>query len=91
LDIIEVPLKHHNPNCFQCENYSIHNGYYWSKEGEFNSDQLAIMCDNPVDLWGTENSSYYGLKDRVEECCMNELENSLYLIYLYQLLYHKAY
>jgi uncharacterized protein YifE (UPF0438 family) len=80
LDIIEVPLKQHHPNCFQWENYLIDYDYYWSKEGVYDSDQLSIICDDPDDLWGAKNSSYYGLKDRVQECYMNDLENSLYLI-----------
>lgn len=80
LDIIEIPLKKHDPDRFQCENYLIDEDNYWSKEGEFDSEDLINICDDPSILWGPDNSSYYGLRDRVEECNINDLNDSLYLI-----------
>jgi hypothetical protein len=80
LDIIEVPLQQHHPNYFQCENYLIDDNHNWSKEGVYNSEYLIRLIDNPDSLWEPDSSSTYGVKDRVDECNLNELEDSLYLI-----------
>jgi hypothetical protein len=80
LDIIDVSYKQHHPNCFQCENYLIDVEYYWSKEGVYDSEKLIRLLDNPTFLWEPHDSSYYGIKDRVEECHISELNDSLYLI-----------
>ena len=80
LDIIEVSSKKSHPNCFQCENYTIDDGYYWTKEGDYDSAHLVNIIDTPDSLWEPDCSSTYGVKDRVEGCNMDELEDSLYLI-----------
>lgn len=80
LDIIEVPIKKHQPKFFQCENYLINEDYYWSKEGDFKSKKLVEICDTPITLWALHSSSWYGVRDRVEECSMDNLVDSLYLI-----------
>lgn len=80
LDIIEVPYKKYEPECFQCENYLINEGYYWSKVGDFKSKNLSGICDNPKTLWAPHSSSWYGVRDRVEECFMEDLVDSICLI-----------
>jgi len=80
LDIIEVPFKKPNPTCHQCENYLIDDGYCWEKVGNFNREDLNLLLDSPDVLWGSNNSSYYGINDRVDECFLENLDNSLYFI-----------
>jgi len=80
LDIIEIPLKKYHPQSFQFENYLIDDGYYWEKKGVFNFQELNSLCDNPTSLWSPHGSSYYGIKDRVDEYFSNELDDSLYFI-----------
>ena len=80
LDIIEVPINNHTPNCFQCENYLINDEYYWCKTGEYEYHDLRRIRDNPPVLWPPHDSSYYGLRDRVMECFSSNLNDSLYLI-----------
>lgn len=78
--IIEIPIKKNKPNLFQCENYLINDDHYWSEEGLFDSKDLINICDNPSKLWGPDNSSYYGSGDRVDECFISNIKDSLYLI-----------
>lgn len=80
LDIMKIPIVKHKPTCHQCENYLIDNEYYWSKEGSFHKNNLTQLCDNPKVLWEPHDSSYYGVKDRVQELFKDNIKNSLYLI-----------
>jgi len=80
LDIVKVTFIKHKPTDYQCENYLIDDGYYWSKEGVFNKDNLMQLCDHPRTLWEPHNSSYYGVNDRVLESRKHSLKDSLYLI-----------
>lgn len=80
LDIITIPLQQYNPTCFQCENYLIDDDSVWSKEGVYDSEQLIRLIDNPASLWEPDSSSSHGVRDRVDECNINNLGGSLYLI-----------
>ena len=79
LDIITIPIKEYKPTLFQRENYLIDDGYYWGKKGTF-YDRLDILLDTPIDLWGTQSSSYYGRYDRIPEEICARYEHSLYLV-----------
>lgn len=82
LDIVEIPFKKHKPNCFQCENYLIDDANKWSMSGTYDIKQLHKICDYPTNLWdiGDSRSSYYGLRDRVQDNKTSEIKDSLYLI-----------
>ena len=80
LDIIEVPIMGHSLNLFQIENHLIDEQYYWEKVGTADIKLIRGMLDTPERLWAPHSSSFYGGRDRVQECDSGELKDSLYLI-----------
>jgi hypothetical protein len=80
LDLIWIPLRHHQPHGCQRENYLIDEGY-WQKDGEFPWSKLRELEDT-IDgqLWVNGYHSYNGFNDRIPEENANALPNSLVLI-----------
>lgn len=78
-DIIGVRLKEKANHPAQKENYTIDDGYYWSKEGRY-ADPLDLLLDWPPSLWQTGHSSYNGTNDRVPTNSIITPGPSLYFI-----------
>jgi hypothetical protein len=80
LDIIEIPLIGATPQLYQSENYVIDAEYYWVKKGEVSWAHIKQLVDQPAPLWTNNDSTYYGLNDRVKVDIASKLKNSLMLI-----------
>jgi hypothetical protein len=78
-DIIGVRLKGKSDHPAQKENYTIDDGYYWSKEGSY-TDPLDLLLDAPHSLWQAGNSSYNGTNDRIPTTSITVAGSSLYFI-----------
>ena len=78
LDIILVPCESHQPLLHQRENHVIDPGYYWAPQGTLAWKDISGWLDHPDTLWGTGESSYAGLNNRV--AIGREDGSSLYLI-----------
>jgi len=78
-DIINISLKAKANHPAQVENYTIDDGYYWSKQGRF-SGNLNELLDTPTSLWANGYSSYNGANDRVPVTSVLTPCQSLYFI-----------
>jgi hypothetical protein len=78
LDIVLVPCESHQPLPHQRENHVIDPGYYWVPQGTLAWNDISGWLDQPATLWGTGQSSYAGLNNRVT--MGHEDGSSLYLI-----------
>lgn len=78
-DIIELRLKGKSDHPAQIENYTIDDGYYWSKEGQY-TGSLDLLLDAPHSLWQSGHSSYNGTNDRIPTAAINVAGPSLYFI-----------
>ena len=78
LDIVLVPCESHQPLSHQRENHIIDPGYYWVPKGALAWKDISVWLDQPATLWGTGQSSYTGLNNRV--AIEHEDGSSLYLI-----------
>jgi hypothetical protein len=80
LDIIAIPMIGPTPQLYQSENYTIDARYYWVKKGELSWPDVKPLIDEPAPLWANNDSTYYGVNDRVKVDLASKLENSLMLI-----------
>ena len=80
LDIIRIPIIGATPQLYQSENYVIDAEYYWVKKDELSWGDVKQLVDKPVPLWTSNDSTYYGLNDRVKVDIAAKLHNSLMLI-----------
>lgn len=78
LDIVLVPCESHQPLAYQRENHVIDPTDYWTPRGTLAWKNIASWFDKPNTLWGTGQSSYTGLHNRV--AIGQEDGSSLYLI-----------
>ncbi len=78
LDIVLVPCESHQPLPHQRENHVIDPVYYWALKGTLAWKDISGWLDHPDTLWGTGESSYAGLNNRV--AIGREDGSSLYLI-----------
>lgn len=78
LDIISIPCSQPKPSSHQRENHEIDPNYYWSLEGTLAWKDISSWLDEPSTLWGTGESSYSGLHNRVVDG--QQEGSSLYLI-----------
>lgn len=80
-NIITVQLDKHAPNLHQQENHEI-TDTKWVKCGSITKlDQLNAFLDHPDSIWlAGSSSTFRGENDRVASVA--EIENSLYLIYV---------
>jgi hypothetical protein len=80
LDIVDVPIIAAAPLLHQTENHIIDAEYYWTKRGELAWTELRQLLDEPGTLWSNNDSTYYGLNDRVILEKAGKMTNSLVLI-----------
>lgn len=78
LDIVLVPCEKHQPLSHQRENHVIDPEDYWTLRGTLAWKDIGSWLDKPRTLWGTGQSSYAGLNNRV--AIGQEDGSSLYLI-----------
>lgn len=78
-DIIRVIFKGRAHHPAQQENYTIDDGYYWSKEGRYTGPHDRLL-DYPQTLWQTGYSSYNGRNDRIPTALITAPGQSLYYI-----------
>ncbi len=82
LDIIDVPLKHHEPKAFQSENWRLDPARRWTRVDRLRWTDVSKLADDPSSLWINSSSTSNGLFDRVALAEAEELDNSLYLLRL---------
>jgi len=80
LDIITIPMIGATPQLHQSENYVIDADFYWVKKGELSWPDVKQLVDKPAPLWTNNDSTYYGLNDRVKVEAASRLKSSLMLI-----------
>lgn len=80
LDIITIPIIGPRPESCQTENFVIDPRHRWEKRGEMSWSDVPRFLDRPAPLWANNDSSYYGLNDRVSEDVASRLTSSLMLI-----------
>jgi hypothetical protein len=80
LDIVKIPIIGATPQLHQSENHVIDAEYYWVKKGELSWIDVKQLVDNPATIWTNNDSTYYGLNDRVKVDIAAKLKNSLVLI-----------
>jgi hypothetical protein len=80
LDIITIPVIGATPQLYQSENYVIDAEYYWVKKGELSWTDVKQLVDKPAPIWTNNDSTYYGLNDRVKVDFAAKLNSSLMLI-----------
>lgn len=80
LDVIKIPVIGATPTLHQSENCVIDADYYWVKKGQISWPDLKQLVDQPKPLWINNDSTYYGLNDRVKVELAAKLKNSLMLI-----------
>lgn len=81
LDIVNIPVKAHQPHGCQQENYIINDSDYWEKRGTVVWKDLASAVDVVSDkLWVNESSSNNGENDRIPKRNADTLKSSLLLI-----------
>jgi hypothetical protein len=86
LDLLEVKLLSHQPKLHQQENFLMDVSVPLRKIGTINIEDLARLADTPIDLWGVGHSSRNGLNDFVPKGEIENHTNSLFLIYLRNLM-----
>lgn len=82
LDVIDVPLIEPRPRTFQSENWLLDDGYYWTKVGRLEPDDLADHVDNAGPLWLNVGSTRAGTNDEIPVDQANELTSSLTLVHV---------
>jgi hypothetical protein len=80
LDIIRIPVIGATPQLYQSENHVIDAEYYWVKTDELSWIDVRQLVDKPAPIWTNNDSTYYGLNDRVKVDIAAKLNNSLMLI-----------
>lgn len=80
LDIITIPIIGATPQLYQSKNYVIAAEYYWVKNGEVTWPDVKQLVDKPAPLWTNNDSTYYGLNDRVKVEIASKPKSSLMLI-----------
>ncbi|EKS7774920.1 hypothetical protein ACCH09_003454 [Edwardsiella ictaluri] len=82
LDVFEVEVLGHSPSAHQTENYLINERKMFNAVSSLGIDDIddLELVDTPEDLWGTGESSRYGLNDKIDLDKQEEPSNSLLLI-----------
>lgn len=82
LDIIDVPIKEHQPDRCQSENWLIESDYYWNKTGEFPIHTIYSLTDRVEPLWIDGFSTNPGQNDKIPIESLSEVHSSLRLIHV---------
>ena len=80
LDIIDIPVKKPQPKGCQSENWLLDPEYYWKKIREFPIHDLPSLTDPEETLWIDGFSTYRGDNDKIPLDKESELDHSLRLI-----------
>lgn len=80
LDVVDIPMIGAVPRVHQTENQMIDSEYYWTKEGVLTWADVDALADEPPSLWGTGDSTYHGLHDRITQGVAAEFQNSPWLV-----------
>src|SRR5687768_5938409 len=65
LDIINTPLKRHQPATYQSENWLLDPDHYWARAGSVSWNDLFELIDTPRLLWINGFSTSNGSNDRI--------------------------
>ncbi|MGP9417803.1 hypothetical protein HX889_09225 [Pseudomonas reactans] len=89
LDIIKIKVSEYKPQKFQSENYKIDTAATWIKIDTYSSshDQLNLLCDEPTTLWHNNHSTASGHYDQISPDEAATIHNSLYFIYVEQIIF----
>lgn len=82
LDVIDIPLLHHQPRTCQKENWLLDPAYYWTKVRNIGWEELQLYVENPTTLWINTRSTYHGANDEILQTEADTLPNSLFLLRL---------
>jgi hypothetical protein len=86
LDIVTVPFRSVSPLGHQIENHTLHDEYYWTKEGTATWHQVnAIVDPNDRVFWSHSQSTYHGHNDKVAEDDLAQIGSSLRLTRVHDL------
>lgn len=80
LDVIRIPFKEPCPSGCQVENQLIDERETWEREGAFEGTKLADIALKKGPLWIDDDSSRYGLNDRIPLDTANTQTSSLLLV-----------
>ena len=83
LEILTVPLVNHQPLPHQKENELLDTDFWWERIGAIPWSEVHHWLDNPISLWGTGQSSYAFLNNRIPDGYQDGI--SLYLIHVERL------
>ena len=86
LDIVSTKFLHPLPSKFQSENWIFDSGYYWSKVGRMEWENLLTLEQHPNTLWINGYSTRDGNNNRVPLEQAETLTDSLKLIRVKDLL-----
>ncbi len=82
LDIIDVPLIERRAGRPQTENWLLDPAWYWRKVGRLDGAEINRLVDTPpLQLWLNGYSTYNGLNDCIPEEKIDEISESLRLIF----------
>ena len=67
LDILAIPCLSHQPLPHQRENHLIDPAFYWERQGALAWSEIGSWLDSPPSLWGSGQSSYAFVSNRVPD------------------------
>lgn len=88
-DIIDIPLKCHEPLFHQTENHQIDEDYYWMQRGRADWKKIQSLVDSyDQNFWIRGENTLYGYNDKIPELHTLSIQSSLKLIFPSQLELH---
>lgn len=91
LDVFDCTGIGQRPSGHQTENFLVHGGYRWKKQGSASWNDVLDLVDPAADLWVDNYSSYYNCNNRVPARLLDTCEDSLRLIALEEMVLHVGY
>lgn len=82
LDVVDVPLLRPFPGPHQAENWTLDPDVRWQRIALLPWEELARYADKPPKLWVNGPPSTDGLNDRVSVQDATDVEESLYLLHV---------
>ncbi|MDN4059559.1 hypothetical protein QPK31_15135 [Massilia sp. YIM B02769] len=81
LDIVAIPLLRPDIQGHQVENHVLNDHQYWVKQGVATWQQVLAAVEAPAPaFWGSSQSTYHGLRDKVAEADVANIGRSLQLV-----------